>query len=130
MVTKLAVAAFLIAHGMIHTGFVSPRPARTAGGPEWPFSLSTSWVLRPLGVPADLTRLLGVALVAATCGGFALAAVAALASLPEAIWVTSVLVGAVASAAVLLLFFHPWLIVGLAIDVALAWAVVAAHWTV
>jgi hypothetical protein len=36
--------------------------------------------------------------------------------------------GAIASLGVLILFFHPWLVVGLAIDVLVLWAVLVAGW--
>ncbi|HEX5823455.1 MAG TPA: hypothetical protein VFY18_03255 [Candidatus Limnocylindrales bacterium] len=128
MITRLVIAAFLLAHGAIHFGFVSPRPPATADGPPWPFQLGRSWVLGPLGVDADLARVLGTALIAVTLGGFALAAVAALGVAPAGIWPAAVAVGAIGSVAVLSLFFHPWLVLGLAIDVTLLWAVFVASW--
>jgi hypothetical protein len=75
-------------------------------------------------VQPDLGRLIGIALVAATIAGFALASLASLGLVPAPLWAPSVTVGAVASAALLLLFFHPWLVVGLAIDAGLIWAAV------
>jgi hypothetical protein len=128
MITRLAFAAFLLAHGAIHAGFVSPRPPVTAGGPAWPFTLDRSWLLAPLGVGPEVARLLGLALFAATMGGFASAAIAALGILPAALWPAGVAVGAVASLALLLLFFHPWLLLGIAIDLVLLWAVLIADW--
>lgn len=38
-------------------------------------------------------------------------------------------VGAGPSLAVLLLFFHPWLSLGVDIDLVLLWAVIAAGWS-
>ncbi|HKG57915.1 MAG TPA: hypothetical protein VKA85_11760 [Candidatus Limnocylindrales bacterium] len=128
MVTKLVIAGFLLAHGAIHTGFLSPRPAATAGGPEWPFDLARSWLLSPLGVDAELIRVLGGALVAVTFAAFALAALAAIGVAPEVAWAPAIVAGAVASLAVLVLFFHPWLVLGVAIDVALVWAALVARW--
>lgn len=128
MITRLALAAFLLAHGAIHAGFVSPRPPATAGGPAWPFTLDRSWLLAPLGAVPDVARLLGLALVAATVGGFALGAIAALGFLPASLWPVGVSLGAVASLALLLVFFHPWLVIGVAIDVALLWFVLVADW--
>src|SRR5689334_18120200 len=74
MTGRLVVAGLLLAHGLIHLAFVAPRPAPTPGGPPWPFDLGQSWLLAQLGVSADLARILGLALVAATVAGFALAA--------------------------------------------------------
>jgi hypothetical protein len=125
---RLLLAGFLLAHAAIHVGFISPRPPSTAGGPQWPFELSRSWALTPLGVDADLGRILGMALVAATLGGFAIAAIAALGFVPAAIWPAASAIGAIASIALLLLFFHPWLVLGVGIDLVLLWAVLVVRW--
>jgi hypothetical protein len=128
MVLKLGIAALLLAHGAIHAGFVSPRPPASADGPAWPFSLGSSWLLGPLGWHASTMRLVGIALTAATVGGFALAAVGALAVVPAPLWVAGASVGAVASIVLLALFFHPWLVLGLVIDVGVLWAALVARW--
>ena len=125
---KVLVALFLLAHAGIHASFVSPRPAATAGGPAWPFDLGRSWLLSPLGAGSELTRPLGLALLAVTLAGFAVAALSALGIGPTSVWVPSVIVGGVASIALLGLFFHPWLALGVAIDIVLIWAVTIADW--
>jgi hypothetical protein len=122
MVTKLLVAGFLLAHGAIHASYLSPRPPVTAGGPSWPFELERSWLLSSFGLTPELTRTIGRALVAATIGGLGFAACVAAGIAPAALWAPAVSVGAVASGALLLLFFHPWLVIGLAIDAGLMWA--------
>jgi hypothetical protein len=128
MIVKLLIAAGLLAHGAIHTGFVSPRPPASAGGPPWPFTLETSWLLGPIGLDAATMRLVGIGLTAATIGGFALAAIATLGVLPQSLWVAGTAIGAVASLVLLIVFFHPWLILGLAIDALVLWAVLVARW--
>jgi hypothetical protein len=128
VVPRLLLAVFLVAHGLVHLLFFSPPPPATAGGPTWPFALDRSWVLTPLGVGADMTRILGIALVALTIAGFALAAIVALGLLPSSLWVPAVAIGAVASLAVLGLFYRPWLTLGVAIDVVLLWAVLVQSW--
>jgi hypothetical protein len=127
VVTRLVIAAFLLAHAGIHAAFVSPRPPATAGGPAWPFELR-SWLLTPLGVGPEANRLIGLALVAATIGGFGLAAVGALALAPAVAWTAGVSLGAIASLALLVLFFHPWLALGVVIDLGLLWAALVADW--
>ncbi|NJD29360.1 MAG: hypothetical protein FIA92_13820 [Chloroflexi bacterium] len=127
--TKLLVAAFLLAHGAIHAAFIGPRPPATAGGPAWPFELARSWLLTPAGFDADITRALGLALTAATLGGFALAALAVVGVLPIGVWFPTLFLGTVASIALLVLFFHPWLALGLVIDLGLLWLALAADWT-
>lgn len=74
MISRLVVAGLLLAHAAIHAAFVAPRPPATAGGPAWPFDLGHSWILGPLGLDAEVGRVLGLALIAVTLGGFALAA--------------------------------------------------------
>jgi hypothetical protein len=126
---RLLLAGFLLAHAAIHAGFLSPRPQPAAGGPAWPFELSRSWLLTPLGFDGQIARLVGIALVAATVAGFALAAVATLGVLPAGLWAPAGVVGTVASLGLLLLFFHPWLVLGVGIDVVLLWALLAVRWT-
>lgn len=125
---QLLIAAFLLAHGAIHASFVAPRPPATAGGPAWPFELQRSWILTPLGVGPDAARTLGLALVAVTVGGFALAAIAGTGLIPVSLFGPTIVVGAVASATLLLTFFHPWLVLGLVIDAGLLWAALVAGW--
>jgi hypothetical protein len=63
-----------------------------------------------------------------TVAGFGLAAVAALVLAPAGVWTAGVVVGAIASLALLGLFFHPWLVLGVAIDLVLLYAVLAVRW--
>jgi hypothetical protein len=124
----LLLVAFLLAHAAIHVGYLSPRPPATAGGPPWPFDLTRSWLLGRIGVDATSARALGIALIAVTLGGLALAAIAAFGFLPPLVWLAAVTVGVTGSLALLVLFFHPYLVLGVAIDVALLWAVWVAGW--
>jgi sterol desaturase/sphingolipid hydroxylase (fatty acid hydroxylase superfamily) len=125
----LLLAGGLLAHAAIHAGFVSKRPPEKPGAPPWPFDLGRSWLLSRLGVPAGTVRLVGVALVAATIGGYALAALATLGILPAGAWGATVAVGSIASLALLLICFHPWLVIGVAIDLLLLWVALVAAWT-
>jgi hypothetical protein len=129
VLTRLALAAFLLAHAGIHAAFVSPRPPATAGGPAWPFDLSGSWLLTRLGVEGEIPRILAMTLIAATIGGYALAALAAAGVAPDAIWGPAVLTGSIASIGLLGVFFHPWLVLGVLIDVVLVWSVSVAGWS-
>lgn len=128
MPTNLLIAAFLLAHGLIHGSFLAPHPPVTAGGPAWPFELGKSWLLQPLGLDSEATRMVGMALIALTIGAFALAALAAIGILPGGLWPPSVTIGAVASIAVLALYFSPWFVVGVGIDLVLLWAVLLQSW--
>ena len=125
----LAVAGLLLAHGLVHVSFLSPRPPATAGGPTWPFDLRQSLLLRMLGLRAVPPRALGMALVAVTVGGYVLAALAQLGVGPASLWAPAVAIGSIASLALLAIYFHRWLVLGVAIDAILLYAVLIAGWT-
>lgn len=129
MLPRLVLAALLLGHAAIHAGYLSPRPAPTLGGPPWPFDLAHSWILSPLGVPPEILRVLGLALFAVTFAAFALAAIAALGFLPAGVWGWSTVIGAAGSLTMLIVFFHPWLAIGIAIDLLALWTVLVMGWT-
>jgi hypothetical protein len=129
MSARLLVAAFLLGHAAIHTGFLAPRPPPTATGPTWPFVLDRSMILGSLGVDSARSQLIGMALVAITICGFALAAVAMLGMALAGLWSMAVAIGCVGSLGLLLLFFNRLLVLGVTIDLALLWAVFAMGWT-
>lgn len=129
MIVRLLLAGFLLAHGAIHAGFVSRRPPAKPGAPPWPFDLGRSWLFSRLGAEPGVVRAIGLALVAATIGGYALAALATLAILPASAWGATVTVGSAASLGLLGVFFHRWLVAGIAIDILLLWVALVAGWT-
>lgn len=129
MVTNLLLAGLLLAHAAIHAGFLAPQPPATASGPPWPFQVDRSWVLDRFGVDAGTRRLLALALLVVTLAGFASAALAVLELVPSGLWVPGATLGAIGSLGLLVVFFHPWLILGLAIDVAILIAVRGLAWT-
>jgi hypothetical protein len=129
MLIRLALAGFLLAHAAVHVAFLAPVPQASADGPTWPFTTTDSWLFSRLGPARDVVRLFAIALVATTIAGFALAALGAIGVLPAAIWLPAIAIGAVASLGLLIAFFHPWLVLGIGIDLALIWASVVAGWT-
>jgi hypothetical protein len=129
MFLRLLIAGFLVAHGSIHAGFLSNGPPQNAGAPPWPFVLGRSWLRTRLGVSEGTVRLLGLALVAVTIGGFALAALATLGILPADAWRATVAIGSLASLALLVVGLRRWLYIGIAIDVVLLWVALVAAWT-
>jgi hypothetical protein len=127
MVQQLLVAAFLVAHGLIHLGFVSPRPAPAPGAPPWPFDLEAGPLAASGRVaPARLAGL-GRTLVTAVLVGYALAALGALGVLSATAFDVGVVIGSVASLVLLVAGFHRWLTIGILID-GLLLAVVVAGW--
>jgi hypothetical protein len=129
MLIRLLVAGCLVAHAAIHVAFIGPAPPATAGGPAWPFTTTDSWLFTRLGVGPREARQVAFALVAVTLAAFALAAVVALGVVPAGLWEPALTMGAVASLGLLAAFFHPWLALGVVIDVALLWAGIVAGWT-
>lgn len=128
MLARLAIAGLLLAHAAIHVAFLSPSPPATADGPAWPFTTDDSWLVRRLGVEAGTARTLALALVALTLAAFAMAALVAVGIAPAWLWMPTAVTGATASLALLLVFFHPWLVLGVAIDIGLLAATLIAGW--
>jgi len=130
-VVRALFGLFLLAHGLIHAGFVARAPAPAPGAPEWPFEMSRSWLITLVGLDAGVVRTIGAALVVATIVAFAGAGLAWIGFVvPSAWWPTLVIVGAASSVAVLTAFFHPWLVLGFAIDAVLIYLVAASGWSV
>jgi hypothetical protein len=126
---RIVLGLFLVGHALIHFSYLSPAPPRTAGGPEWPFEMSKSWLVTNVGLGADLVRPIGTVLVAITVLLLLGAGLATLrVVVPHEWWQALVLAGAIASLTTLALFFHPWLLLGVAIDAALLYLVLINGW--
>jgi hypothetical protein len=127
---RIVFALFLVAHGLIHASYLSPAPPATAGGPEWPFEMSKSWLVTGLGVDTGAVRAGGAALVVVVAAGFILAALSWLDVIVPAAWWPWLAGGSAGASALLLaIFFHPWVVLGFAIDAVLLWLVLGASWT-
>jgi hypothetical protein len=126
---RYLLGLFLVGHALIHFSYLTPAPPQTAGGPEWPFAMSKSWLVANLGMSADLVRPIGIVLIAITVicmVGAGLAAAGLI--IGEEWWQPLVVTGALASLAVLGIFFHPWIVIGLAIDAILLFLVLVTGW--
>lgn len=127
---RVLFGLFLVAHGLVHTGFVTRAPAPTPGAPEWPFAMSRSWLITGVGLDEGAVRWIGAALVVITVVAFVASGFAWFGFvLPEAWWTALVVVGSAASIALLAGFFHPWLVVGFAIDLVLIYLATGAGWS-
>jgi hypothetical protein len=123
------IAAFLVGHALVHASYLAPAPPRTADGPEWPFEMARSWLATGAGLDPSLVHTLGTAMVLATVVllvGAGLSTVGWL--VPSEWWSAFVVGGAVVSALTLAMFFHPWIVLGLAIDAVLLWATLVIGW--
>ena len=123
------LAALLIGHGMVHVFFAVPAPTATGGGRDWPFDMAQSWAITRAGLGLNLVRGIGLVLVAITVGAFALATLATIGVIvPSAWWQPTIALGAIASAATLVLFLEPQLLLGLGIDAVLLWLALTRAW--
>ena len=86
-------------------------------------------VVRATWVGSDTTRPLALALVATTIAGFVLAALSVIGVVPAGVWLPAIAIGSISSMGLLVACFHPWLALGIGIDVALIWAGFAAGWS-
>ncbi len=124
------LAALLVAHGWVHVMFVFPRPTPSAGGSDWPFDLTRSWLVTGTGLDVGVLRTIGIALMAIVVVGFVIAALSIVGLLfPAGWWGGLLVVSAAASFLMLGLFFSPQLALGLAIDLALLWLVFGSGWS-
>jgi hypothetical protein len=127
------LAGSLFAHGWVHLMFVFPRPqpaAAAATGPPYPFDFGRSWLIGGLRLDGGLVRTIGLAVMAWTFVTLALAALATVGILmPASWWAGLVVAGALGSALLLALFASPSFLLGLGIDLALLWLVLASGWS-
>jgi len=124
-------AALLVAHGVVHLLFLVPTPGAegTGGGGAWPFDLGRSWAVARLGIDAGVVRAIALLLIAVTIGAFLLAGLATVGVLvPAGGWAPLVVVGSIASLALLVLAFDPQLVLGLGLDLVLLWVVASSAW--
>lgn len=123
--TRILIAVFLIAHGLIHfslTYVPTPKPGelRTPFWPAWwRANTDPAWLAVKLGMPNSIVRGLGSALWLVTLVGFSLAGLGLL-GLPgfSQIWSAAAVLGAAASLLLLGLYWHPWLVMGGVINLA------------
>jgi hypothetical protein len=114
---------FFILHGLVHAGYLTPKP----NDPNYPFTFDDGWFASMAGEPA---RVVGYILAAVTVLSFIVAGLAMM-GVPGLDWMLkwAVVVGSVASLALLLLFWHTWLVLGVAIDVVLLYGIFFLKWT-
>ena len=113
------IAALLIAHALIHVAIYAPPTAADA-----PFDPGHSWLVA--GPRRARPLLLTLAYFAATA--FAVAGVALVSHVEW--WRLPAVIGAGSSLALLVLFFNPWLTVGVAINVAVIVVLAQTDWPV
>lgn len=133
---RILFVLFILAHGWIHMSLAQvpvPQPGalRTPFFPSWwRDAVDPAWPVSKLDLSPELTRTLGWVLWGAVTALYVLAA-AALLFFPHSssVWQGLMIGASVASLALLGLYWHPWLPVGILIDLALI-ASVLLRWPV
>ena len=128
---KIVLAIFLIAHGLAHAGLAAaPNPDDPNAKPGAFFTaVERSWLLSKLGLNASIIRWIGIILVALSTLGFVLAGLGIF-GVPGliTIWRTIAVISAEVSLLLLILFWHPWLPVGVLINIGTLIALLWAKW--
>jgi hypothetical protein len=123
------IGLFLIAHGLIHAAFLSPKPPVKDGGPEWPFDLTKSWLLTPLGLNTEIIKIIGIVLVIGVTLGFVLSGLGWLGIEGlKSIWVPTTIASCALSVILLVVFWHNWLIMAPIIDIVLLTLIYMKDW--
>ncbi len=125
------LAGLILGHGLVHVLYLVPAPAAGSGdGPQWPFDLGRGWLVESLGPDPGLVRAGAIVLIGIVVVAFALGALATVGIVvPVDWWAPLVVVGSVASLVLLVLAFHPQLVLGIGIDVALLIVVLGSLWS-
>lgn len=121
---KLIVAIILIAHGWVHYSLTyvpisKPGELHTPYWPSWKRpNVDPTWLAARF-LPADTARIAGCILWGLTLVGFTAAGLGLL-GVPglNSLWTAAAGLGSLASLLLLIFFWHPWLVVGVLIDVA------------
>lgn len=119
---NILIGLFLIAHGLIHASYLTPKP----NDPNYPFSFTKSWLANILG---SASVPVGTTLALLVVGCFALAGLGIL-GVPglDGSWKLFTSMGAVLSSLLLILFWHPWLVLGLVINAVLLYGIYQLKW--
>lgn len=123
------LAGVLVAHGLVHLLYLVPQPATATAGGDWPFDLARPWVVTSANLDPAVARAIATGLIAAVIVGFGLSGLSTAGILlPSSWWPTLVSVSSGLSLLMLLLFFAPGLMVGMALDGVLLWVALASTW--
>ena len=107
------VVGFLIVHGVLHLAVWLPHPDPRPEHPA-PFEPDHSKVLTAVHVEQETTHRVAIVLAVATAAVYIVAAVAVAFGLPSA--AALVALAAVIGIAMKVLYFDPWLLIGIGLD--------------
>jgi len=118
---KILLGVLLIAHGLVHAGLAAaPNPADPDAQPLAFFAtVERSWLFSRVGMTHNSVKRIGLTLVGLATLGFILAGIGILSSGGlNTIWRPCAAFSSAISLLLLVLFWHPWLPVGILIDLA------------
>ena len=122
MIARILVGLFLVAHGLAHLLHLMPRPEEDQ---SYPFVPETRWITNVLRLEPGTAKGLAGALAVFTAVAFAVAGCALIVN--AAIWQPAAVIASSISVLLMLLFFHPWLLIGIAIDLVIIASVTRWH---
>ena len=118
----IVIVTFLLAHAFVHVAvWAMPRP----GAATQPFDPTRSWVLAAAHVAPAPARTASVAAAWTAAALYGSAGVALALDLP--VWVGLAAAGAVAGLLLKILWFNPWLSLGVVLDLGVLLAI-AGQW--
>ncbi|MHC1716910.1 MAG: hypothetical protein AB9915_03460 [Candidatus Dojkabacteria bacterium] len=122
------IGLFLIAHGLIHTSFVTPKP-QDNGGPAWPFDITKSWILKPIGLSTDTIKIIGIVLTIAATLGFVFSGLGWL-GVPglRTIWMITTVFSSISSLLLILLYWNKWFVIGILLDLLFLYLIYINDW--
>jgi hypothetical protein len=127
----VVIGVFLIAHGLVHAGlFAAPDPNDPESSPGAFFtSTARSWFFNRIETVAVTVQRTGIILAVLSTLGFVIAGVGIL-GVPAVseIWQAMSVISAAVSLLLLIIFWHPWLVVGVLIDLLVFLSVLFLHW--
>ena len=118
---KIFFGILLIAHGLVHAGLAAaPNPADPDAQPLAFFTtIERSWLFSRVGMTPNSVKWIGFSLVGLATLGFILAGIGILSSGGlNTIWRPCAAFSSIVSLVLLILFWHPWLPVGILINLA------------
>ena len=119
---RVVVGLFLIAHGLVHLLYFAPPPE---DDPRYPFVPEDRWFAKALGLRPSAAKAVVGTLAVVSALAFVVSGIALFAS--AELWQPAAVVGSAVSLVLFVLFFHRWLVFGIAIDVAIIGSVLSWH---
>jgi hypothetical protein len=126
---KMIIALFLILHGLVH-GILAMVPNPNAPDAGFASFFSRSWLLNSLGFSESAGKPIAIILAIIATLGFVATGLALLDLLvPFDWWSVLATVSAVISLLLLIIFWHPYLIIGILIDAVILVTVLFTDWS-